>query len=856
MARIQNTQFTTLVKDLYTVQYPYSTNLAHYESNNNSFEVSTGYPQQQAEAYRASITVPAAMRPAEENYPLLHSKYIQVGKYENDRLDIKLEDYDQILRDIYGRTPSELEALVDGRTQEQLAHDNMGNVGLTGIESLSRVAQILNNRTETVDDRIIDLRIFNTVNVTGSSDAVIDLTAVNGAPSADDNGDTLYLVPTNIWIKFAATDRPNPLNGSDVRNEIKVAHLVRAITDNSGITDFNTTNVDETFVVHTFTYDEAGHIRSKHAHTYTMPKNFKYVSVISAPVLTNITETTTGICEADTLTDTLTYEVGNKWICLTTDVNNDKITFKHYVSAFTPTTGTTDFNSNGVVETFDVDTVSFDEAGHIIARNRQTYTMPKNFDRIITADTGNAVVADLTTSTGTVQADTLTDTLTLDIGNKWVKIATDTTNDKITFGHLVQSITETTSSYSFDSSGNTFDVPTLTYDEAGHIRTKDVCTYTIPNSIKGFRVGPSDENDTVNAFSNSDNGMANLAGLYTAGTPRDIMVFTTGNKWIHIARPGAAQIKIAHDVIHNADISVGDAAAQTPDFGATFKVPTLEIDKAGHVTALSDHNVTIPLPSLTYATTGDVLVDLVLDSDDGAFTVSRQNVGTLTISDYSALSASAYETLVTNHTNALAATDTINSAFAKLQAGLDKEIEDRAGSIQDTIDNLIDNATTYDTFGKVESALTDDVIGAASSAPTTGNLAQWVSETEIEDSNYSISSLIQAAVDRVLNNFAGLTLKMANSATWTTEEDGGDTILSATLNASYEGQTFVIQNSNTQQDGDWISIGESVILPDPTTLENATYYRVVVSRTYNGITSGPTSIGTVYTLQPESISEP
>ena len=876
MARIQNTQYNNLVKDLYTNDYPYQTGPAQYESSTNSFEVSTNYPTAQAETYRGSVIVPAAMRPASEGYSLLHSKYIQVGKYENERLNTKLEDYDQILREIYGRTPSELEALVDGRSQEQLAYDNMGAVGLTGIDSISRIAQILNNRTETVDDRITDLRMFKIVNVTGSSDGVTNLTAANGTPTADENGDTLYIVPTNIWIKLAATDRPNPLNNSDVRNEIKVAHLVRAIIDDSGSTDFNTNNVDENFVVHTFTYDEAGHIRSKHAHTYTMPKNFKYVAVTSNPVLTNITETTIGTVEADTLTDTLTFDVGNKWICLTTDTNNDKITFKHYVNQVTPTTGTTDFNSNGITETFDVDTVSFDEAGHITARNRQTYTMPKNFDRITITDVGSAVVADLTTSTETVQADTLTDILTLDIGNKWIKIATDTTNDKITFGHLVQSITETTSSHSFDSTGNTFDVPTLTYDEAGHIRTKDVCTYTIPNSLKGFRVGPSDVSDTVNAFSDSDSGMANLAGLYTAGTPRDIMVFTTGNKWIHISNPGAAQIKIAHDVIHNADISVGDALAQTPDFGDTFAVPTLTIDKAGHVTALTDHTVTIPTPSLVDNTTGDVITDYALVAASNEVTITRQNVGTIAISDYVALSAQDYEDLIDDSEEALAATDTINEAFAKLEAGLNKEIEDRASEISNTVDDLVDGATTYDTFGKVETALTDDVIAAASTAPTTGNLAQWVSETEIEDSGSSINDIIEAAVAKVLGNFTftGMTLKTASTVTWTTEEievvpeepDTPYTYLTivATPTTEYEGQTVTIErydgietDPNDFQEADWIE-------PDPivldTTLTDPVYFRAKINRTYQGVTAEEVvtePYGYVYTApEPEPEPEP
>lgn len=43
--------------------------------------------------------------------------------------------------------------------------------------------------------------------------------------------------------------------------------------------------------------------------------------------------------------------------------------------------------------------------------------------------------------------------------------------------------------------------------------------------------------------------------------------------------------------------SYGDSSAQTPSFGYSFKVPYITVDKYGRVTAISDHNVTLPVPS-------------------------------------------------------------------------------------------------------------------------------------------------------------------------------------------------------------------------------------------------------------------
>ena len=46
--------------------------------------------------------------------------------------------------------------------------------------------------------------------------------------------------------------------------------------------------------------------------------------------------------------------------------------------------------------------------------------------------------------------------------------------------------------------------------------------------------------------------------------------------------------------------SYGDSSAQTPTYSGTFKVPYLTVDTYGHITGVSDHNVTIPaIPNLS-----------------------------------------------------------------------------------------------------------------------------------------------------------------------------------------------------------------------------------------------------------------
>jgi hypothetical protein len=78
----------------------------------------------------------------------------------------------------------------------------------------------------------------------------------------------------------------------------------------------------------------------------------------------------------------------------------------------------------------------FDKAGHITMAETHTIQLPENFTNINILNTNaTSVKVDGTSSTGNIVADTLTDTFTMDIGNRWIQISTDADNDKITFYH-------------------------------------------------------------------------------------------------------------------------------------------------------------------------------------------------------------------------------------------------------------------------------------------------------------------------------------------------------------------------------------------------------------------------------------
>ena len=75
--------------------------------------------------------------------------------------------------------------------------------------------------------------------------------------------------------------------------------------------------------------------------------------------------------------------------------------------------------------------------------------------------------------------------------------------------------------------------------------------------------------------------------------------------------------------------SYGDSTAQTPNYGATFKVPYITVDAKGHITGISEHTVKIPeSDNTTYS--------LTQDSSDGhkiTLTPSEGTAQTITIPD-------------------------------------------------------------------------------------------------------------------------------------------------------------------------------------------------------------------------------
>ena len=446
----------------------------------------------------------------------------------------------------------------------------------------------------------------------------------------------------------------------------RVHHNFQKVTDTTSTVNKNTDNVASTKAtdeidLYTPIVDAMGHVVGKNTETVTLPYGFKTIG--SNGSVTSVAELAVSANNivAESTQDTLNINVGNKWIRTASTPGSDTLTFAHTLSPISSQANT----KYGLVQdetinlldgdnTFEVPVFQFDEAGHIIFAETHTVKIPEVFENISIA--GNSTdTADTTgDDTGTISADKLTDTLNLAAGNRWIQMSHDADTDTITFKHYVSKFTQSTDSTDLDNS-NTFTVQELAWDNAGHLTGSTKRTYTLQDGYKNVAVANSGASTTTT--------VAAAAGTLTAATQVDQFTMDTGNRWIVLTADATnKKVTISHAAPGTASTSKGDTSAQTPNFGDTFKVLSAGIDQTGHVKSLAEHTVKIPLPSLTDTDTGNVVTGLSLTAATGAFTLSKKNVGTLALTGYTAPSE--------NTTQTLAATDTINGAFSKVQSYL------------------------------------------------------------------------------------------------------------------------------------------------------------------------------------------
>lgn len=364
-----------------------------------------------------------------------------------------------------------------------------------------------------------------------------------------------------------------------------------------------------------------------------------------------------------------------QWLTLHTDasISEPKITIHHNFQPVTSSTPALDLNGNTALSgTDNTDQISLyvpivDAMGHVVGSNVTKVTLPYGFKYFTTTGQSNAT-NQLTTSQVQVVADSTKDTFAINPGNKWIRMATNANDDSITIAHEIHT-PETTAITDTDlDTVQTFTVQDTQFDAAGHITHNQKHIYKLPDGFKFVEIG-----EASTAVSNGATG----AGTLEADNQVAKFSIAAGNRWITLAADATTDtLTLGHAYAGAASQYDKQADNQEPQFGATFNIPYNGFDEAGHLSTLGNKTVKIPLPSLNIAE-GDVVTGLTLVPETGAFTMTKVNVGTLKIIDYLEGADAGY----------LVKTDSINTAFGKLQVQMKNEVKAREDAIKKEVED-------------------------------------------------------------------------------------------------------------------------------------------------------------------------
>ena len=641
---------------------------------------------------------------AEENVILKDSTGFKNFSVNDNATEIKVEPTTDTLE-----YKSQVSDQNDNRlTIPYMTVDNAGHVVELGTKNFNIPNNFKKIATTTIDD--------------DNESASLDQAGISIAETIND---TLNLAPRNRWIDIA-TETTNDeegkqedtitwshrlindlskvndkiekngvlvdyLNGgrrSDV-NKIQTVYRFGLPQDKSiALLDGVNGNEDaNTFNVPYIEIDKAGHVVAAETHIVEIPHTYNKIStgaVINDEALEGkaghtidtLANEVTGI-KAETLSEEIQFASSNKWIRIDAtediDTKKDIVKFGHEIHTIIDTKpNLEDLDSDqNEDKQFTTQIVNWDAAGHIIDYGTKTWVLPNSIRNIKVQGIANEKAVNNLEGTEdfTIEADTTSDTVNLSASNIWIRL--EAKDNDLNFGHLVREIPTSVPKTDLNDSG-TFNVEEYTYDDAGHIRSKAVRELTLPFNYKTVGV--------VNSDPKNENGITINNQQIIAQNQIDSYSLQAGNKWVQLAAAnadisGKDTITIAHSLQGTAGDHVGTDIQ--PNFGGSVTLYGYKTDAAGHV--INDLTYTLTLPKGKYTPTNygsegaSVITGIDFTDSTGEITSTAINVGTLKLTNYTKLD--------TTENAAIAADDTINKAFAKLDNRIETEEETRASDI-------------------------------------------------------------------------------------------------------------------------------------------------------------------------------
>ena len=284
------------------------------------------------------------------------------------------------------------------------------------------------------------------------------------------------------------------------------------------------------------------------------------------------------------------------------NINNNGISIHHTFTRGTNTTTSANKNdessgdgiNKGKNDVLKLYTPIVDAAGHVVAQNTETVTLPYSYKTIITNGRGESLSENATTipTNVTIVADNTQDTLAINSGNKWIRIDTsdEENEDILTISHDVHN-------FNLESNGHTnlneetgavvennLNIPDWEYDKAGHITGKHDHKYTLPFSFKTIKISNSERKNAP--------GIAD--GTQTADSTQDTLVVTTSNKWIRLDGDTEDTIIIGHDIESPTFDNTHTQNLSNDKEVTTFEIYDDSFDEAGHFKHRDITTVTMP----------------------------------------------------------------------------------------------------------------------------------------------------------------------------------------------------------------------------------------------------------------------
>ena len=355
-----------------------------------------------------------------------------------------------------------------------------------------------------------------------------------------------------------------------------------------------------------------------------------------------------------------------------------------------------------------------DSTGHVVGHDYENITLPYGYKiiKVINDNEGVNAATDKTVESGQI-ADNTQDTLTFAASNRWIKLD-NASEDTIKIGHMSAGDTATTAG-DIDSStpqfGEEFNVPYVQYDQMGHISNSGIRTVTIP---KG-KLEDSESNNNANVLTSisftpesgaitikhqnagtllltgydgtvsnvnvdiqsSDSINTAFKKLNDRITSLDYTDSGDGNNVVTAINQTDGKISVTHSDIGGLKLK-GYESLNEP--ASTTLAPSDTINNAFGKVDYKIKALQSIINDLDYDDANNTNQQIItkITQTDGKINVERAAAGTLLLTDY----------ILGSNNNPIAATDSINSAFGKLQVQIN-EVSQLADNNKTNITNLI-----------------------------------------------------------------------------------------------------------------------------------------------------------------------